>query len=240
MKQLMKAELIKLKRMKMTYVGYLSILFSAIVTSFQVMTVNTGSVTYANFTEMYLYNNALLFFPFAIALTGGFMIDREYVQDTQKNLLVIPVNWGNVICAKIILLFLMTLGFGLASAILSGIVCLVLRCPDLTLFLFLVKCLHFLILGVFINVGILPVILWFSKKGGTYVWGSLFAALLGISGVFVTSGKLVNWHPITFCFLFVCRSHTVITRWGIAQSCMAFTAYSLCSVCVFCFIYKKH
>ena len=134
---LIKAELKKIKRMRITYVGYISILLSAVITSIQTFTMSDGTVTFADFTDMYLYNNALLFYPFTIALIGGYIINREYVLDSLKNLLVIPVRWCDIVKAKVFILILLAVNFSLVSAILSGIICLVLKSPDLTIFLFL-------------------------------------------------------------------------------------------------------
>lgn len=239
MKLLVKAERVKLKRIKMTYVGYISIILGAFVTCIQVLTVNNMAVTYVGFTDMYIYNNALLFYPFAIALIGGYMINQEYVLDTQKNFLVIPVSLGDVIKAKMAVLFLMGLRLSMVSSILAGIVCLALKCPDMTVLSFLANCLSFILAGFFICVGILPVILWSSKAKGGYIWGSIFAALLGITGVFVVNGKLGNWHPATYCFSIV--SHNLVTKTGrgIAMSCIAFVMYSLLTLAVYRIIYKK-
>ena len=79
MNLLIKAEVKKIKRLKITSVGYISILLSALITYIQAFAMQDGAITFLNFTDMYLYNNAVLFFPFMIALLGGYMIDREYI-----------------------------------------------------------------------------------------------------------------------------------------------------------------
>ena len=225
---LIKAELKKIKRMRITYVGYISILLSAVITSIQTFTMSDGTVTFADFTDMYLYNNALLFYPFTIALIGGYIINREYVLDSLKNLLVIPVRWCDIVKAKVFILILLAVNFSLVSAILSGIICLVLKSPDLTIFLFFRTIFCFLILGISICVGILPIVLWFSKVRGKYIWGSILAALLG-----------VNWHPVTYCFTFVSSRLTVTAKYGIIMSCMAFIIYALLSFLIYLLIYKR-
>lgn len=236
---LIKAELKKIKRMRITYVGYISILLSAVITSIQTFTMSDGTVTFADFTDMYLYNNALLFYPFTIAWIGGYIINREYVLDSLKNLLVIPVRWCDIVKAKVFILILLAVNFSLVSAILSGIICLVLKSPDLTIFLFFRTIFCFLIFGISICVGILPIVLWFSKVRGKYIWGSILAALLGVTSVFVVNGKLVNWHPVTYCFTFVSSRLTVTAKYGIIMSCMAFIIYALLSFLIYLLIYKR-
>lgn len=235
---LMKAELKKIKRLRITYVGYISILLSALITYIQVFTMRDGAITFLGFTDMYLYNNAQLFFPFMLALLGGYLIDREYALDTRKNLLVIPVRWAHMVKAKIFVLMLLAVYFSLLAAVISGICGLILKCPDFTYLLFLKRGLSFLLSGICICVGILPMILWFSRKKGKYVWGSILSALLGVSGVFVVNGKLVNWHPITYCYSIISDGLTVSADWGIFMSVIAFGMYSLIAVLMYGLIYQ--
>lgn len=240
MNLLIKAELKKLKRLKITYVGYISILLSAIITYIQAFTMRDGTITFLNFTDMYLYNNAVLFFPFMLALLGGYIIDREYVLDTRKNLLVIPIEWCHMVKVKIFVLMLLTVYFSLIAALVSGIFGLLLKCPDFTCFLFLKKGTSFMVLGICVCVGILPIILWLSRKKGKYVWGSIASALLGITGVFVVNGKLVNWHPITYCFFIISDRHTSFTKGGAVKFFTAFMLYAVVSFLMYWLVYKRN
>lgn len=239
MKLLIKAELKKMKRLKITYVGYISILLSSLITYIQVFTMSGGTITFLNFTDMYLYNNALLFFPFMYALLGGSIIDREYALDTRKNLLVIPVKWHHMIKAKIFVLILLVVYFSFLSAVLAGIVGFVLECPDFTIFMFLKKGLSFFILGISICIGILPIILWFSRMRGKYIWGSIMSALLGITGVFVVNEKMVNWHPITYSFSIISLKFTDSLEYGVVMSFTAFIIYILVSFQMYWLIYWR-
>ena len=132
MNLLIKAEVKKIKRLKITSVGYISILLSALITYIQAFAMQDGAITFLNFTDMYLYNNAVLFFPFMIALLGGYMIDREYILDTRKNLLVIPLEWCHMVKAKIFVLMFLAVYFSFLAASVSGICGLILKCSDFT------------------------------------------------------------------------------------------------------------
>lgn len=96
MKKLYLAEICKIKRMKMTYVAYIGILFSMIISSVQLLG-RIQDATFEQLASMFTYNNVLLVLPFCLSLIGGYIIDREYTQNTQKNLFTIPVRWGRVI-----------------------------------------------------------------------------------------------------------------------------------------------
>ena len=236
---LIKTELKKMKRLKITYVGHISILLSALITCIQALTMSSGAVTFSDFTDMYLYNNALLFFPFMLALLGGYLIEREYALDTRKNLLVIPIKWPDMVKAKLFVLMFLTVYFSLSAASVSGLCGLLLGCPDLTFSSFFKKALSFLFSGVCICVGILPLILWFSRKKGTYLWGSVLSALLGITGVFAATGKFGNWHPVTYCFSIISDSLTVPTQQEMLSSAAAFAGYLLIAVLMYWGIYRE-
>lgn len=96
MKKLYLAEICKIKRMKMTYVAYIGILFSMIISSVQLLG-RVQDATFEQLASMFTYNNVLLVLPFCLSLIGGYIIDREYTQNTQKNLFTIPVRWSRVI-----------------------------------------------------------------------------------------------------------------------------------------------
>ena len=236
---LVTAELKKMKRLKMVSVGYISILLSALITCIQAFTMRDGAIAFLTFTDMYLYNNALLFFPFVLALLGGYMIDREYALETQKNLLVIPVKWSDMVKAKVFVLMLFAVYFSLLAAAVSGVCGLLLKCPDFTYYLLLKEGLSLLILGIGIYVGILPMILWFSRKKGKYVWGSILSALLGISGVFVINGKLAHWHPITYCLSIISDRLTASANGGIFLSVAAFGVYSFIAFLMYWLVYQE-
>lgn len=92
---------------------------------------------------------------------------------------------------------------------------------------------------VCVLVGTLPIILWFSKAKGKYLWGATLSLLLGVSGVFVANGRAVNWHPITYCFSFIQCDSIYTTVLKIPFSCLAIVLYLLLSVIIYVFMYRK-
>lgn len=71
MKKLYLAEICKIKRMKMTYVAYIGILFSMIISSVQLLG-RVQDATFEQLASMFTYNNVLLVLPFCLSLIGGF------------------------------------------------------------------------------------------------------------------------------------------------------------------------
>ena len=232
MKRLIRAEFKKLKRQKVVFVGYLSILFSFIITFAQQMRIKAGAPEWEGLAEMFFYNNAMLFLPFTVSLIGGYMIDQEYAKDTLKNLLVIPVRWQDAVKAKVAVLFLLTVRIALfETALLLAAGIMLKNCP--AVLIMAGECMKAFAYNICITLGILPVILWFGKSGGKYIWGSILSMLLGISGVFVVNGRAVNWHPVTVCFSFLSDVYGEKTAMGYLESGVAIFLYGLLCVLVY-------
>lgn len=232
MKRLIRAELKKLKRQKLVFVGYLSILFSFIITFAQQMQINAGAPEWGGFAEMFFYNNAMLFLPFTVSLIGGYMIDQEYAKDTLKNLLVIPVRWQDAVKAKVAVLFLLMIRIALFEMALLLAVGIMLRNYP-AVFILAGVCMKALAYNICITLGILPVILWFGQKGGQYIWGSMMSMLVGVSGVFVINGKAAYWHPVTLCFSFLSDIYGRKSAMGYMKSGTAIFLYGLLGVLVY-------
>ena len=69
MKKLYLAEICKIKRMKMTYVAYIGILFSMIVSSVQLLG-RTQDLIFEQLANMSIYNNVLLVLPFCLSFNS--------------------------------------------------------------------------------------------------------------------------------------------------------------------------
>ena len=232
MKRLIRGEFKKLKRQKMVFVGYLSILFSFIITFAQQMQIMVGAPAWEGFAEMFFYNNAMLFLPFTVSLIGGYMIDQEYARDTLKNLLVIPVRWQDAVKAKVAALFLLMIRIALFEMALLFVAGMMLRnCP--AVFIMAGVCMKALVYNICITLGILPVVLWFGKNGGKYIWGSILSMIIGVCGVFVVSGKEAYWHPVTLCFSFLSDVYGAKSAMGYMKSGVAIFLYGLLCVLVY-------
>ena len=216
----------------MVFVGYLSILFSFIITFAQQMQIHAGEPAWEGFAEMFFYNNAMLFLPFTISLIGGYLIDQEYARDTLKNLLVIPVRWQDAVKAKAAALFLLMVRIALFEmALLLAAGMMVGNCPAVLTMVGV--CLKALVYNICITLGILPVILWFGKNSGKYIWGSILSMLIGVCGVFVVNGKAANWHPVTLCFSFLSDIYGEKSAMSYMKSGVAIFLYGLLCVLVY-------
>lgn len=160
------------------------------------------------------------------------MIDQEYTRDTLKNLLVIPVRWQDAIKAKVAVLFLLMIRVALFEMVLLLSVGIMLRnCPAVLIMTGI--CMKALAYNICITLSILPVILWFGKNGGKYIWGSILSMLVGVSGVFVVNGRAAYWHPVTVCFSFLSDIYGDKSVTGYMKSGAAIVLYGLLCMLVY-------
>ena len=166
MKKLYLAEICKIKRMKMTYVAYIGILFSMIISSVQLLG-RVQDATFEQLASMFTYNNVLLVLPFCLSLIGGYIIDREYTQNTQKNLFTIPVRWSRVIKAKVLVAFSLSIWIGLFSNIVLILTGMVMNCSQIAITDIWKIVISNFISPVCVLVGTLPMV--FKSKGEVFV-----------------------------------------------------------------------
>ena len=191
--------------------------------------------------QLTMLNCLKLHLPICIAyrITYPYIIDREYTQNTQKNLFTIPVRWSRVIKAKVLVAFSLSIWIGLFSNIVLILTGMVMNCSQIAITDIWKIVISNFISPVCVLVGTLPIILWFSKAKGKYLWGATLSLLLGVSGVFVANGRAVNWHPITYCFSFIQCDSIYTTVLKIPFSCLAIVLYLLLSVIIYVFMYRK-
>ena len=105
------------------------------------------------------------------------------------------------------------------------------NCP--AVFIMAGVCMKALVYSICITLGILPVILWFGKNGGKYIWGSILSMLIGVCGVFVVNGRAAYWHPVTLCFSFVSDVYGEKSAMSYMKSGAAIFLYGLLCVLVY-------
>ena len=97
MLRIIKTEFYKLKRYYILWAGIALMLLSVLLTLFTSMA-NDGSVwDFAYLTEQVIKNNMSLIFPMCISLIAGYIISREHINDTLKNMLTVPVSFKKIL-----------------------------------------------------------------------------------------------------------------------------------------------
>lgn len=190
-------EIKKLKRLKINTVGLLCVVLSMAISCFQMLAMSNSERQFSVLEEATIWNNVTLLMPFTIALIGGYYINREFVDDTQKNILMIPIEWKMIIKAKIVLLFLFSALLGIAEWVMCIVVSIICGCKGINLETVLCSLVYMIFVHICIVIAVLPIILIASSKEGAYIWGALLSMILGLLVVFINNGKGVNFYPLT-------------------------------------------
>ena len=98
MGNIIKTEFLKLKRYSVIKAGIIMTVLSPLLSLFY-STANSGQTwTFDYFMQQVMISNCTLFFPIIIALIAGYIITREYTDDTMKNISTIATVYkGNII-----------------------------------------------------------------------------------------------------------------------------------------------
>lgn len=186
----------KLKRYSILWVGIVDVLFSALLAAFQ-QTGGNGTLAYESYTNSVIWNNFSLAFPFMIVLIGGYIINREYVDHTLKNMLTVPISFRKLLTGKVIVVGIVTAMYGffsfICTLILGMLFCHVNMLPALV-----VKSLFQLVgLGFCCYLAVLPIIIFFSQKQNGFLAGVGLAFVYGFCGIFIAGRSLTDYYPIT-------------------------------------------
>lgn len=147
-----------------------------------------------------IWNNAAIFMPVIFTLIGGYLINREYTDDTLKNILTVPVSFPKLLAGKLSAGGLLALILGWYSFVIAVIVGVFAGLHGMGL--------STLAKGFFqmggISLGtyfaILPIVSLCGKMPGLYMGGSVIAFILGYCSMFFKSGLLRNIYPFLASF----------------------------------------
>lgn len=96
----------KLKRYSIILIGMMGVACSPVISIVMqnIMTDDAKGVLNYAFPDLLnstIWNNMTIFFPMILALIGGYMINREYTDDTLKNILTVPLyTYGSPVFFK--------------------------------------------------------------------------------------------------------------------------------------------
>ncbi len=186
----------KLKRYSILWVGIVSVLFSALLAVFQQ---NSGNeiMQYESYANSVIWNNFSMAFPFMIVLIGGYIINREYVDHTLKNMLTVPVPFRKLLVGKVITVGLITALYGLFSFLCTFVIGAIFCHGNISPALVTKSFFQLVVLGLCCYLAVLPIILFFSKKQNGFLAGTGLAFVYGFCGIFIAGRALTDYYPIT-------------------------------------------
>lgn len=163
MLKMIACEFLKIKRYNVLWFAIFSVIFSTILAGYQ-----SGQYSsFEDYSNNVLWNNFSLFFPFTIVLIGGYLINREYTDNTLKNIVSVPISLKRFFFSKLCTTAILTIFFSLLSFICTVVVgIVVLHATKITLMIVLLSLIQMIILGICIFLSVSPLIILFTRKQG--------------------------------------------------------------------------
>ncbi len=197
MTEIVKTELMKLKRYSVVWIGLAAVLAVVLLARFMA-TANDGTVhTFSNFSSNVIWNNYSIMFPAAITLIAGYIIDRERTDDTLKNILTVPVSFKKLLAGKLLTAGLLSILLALVEFLFTAMVSFLSSYPGFNI----PEALHVLLQMIGMNLcvyaAVLPIIVLTAQRSGNFMPGVAFAFFYGFVGTFAAGHGLGEIYPIT-------------------------------------------
>lgn len=116
---LMKAELLKLRRCQIFLVGFTALALCPFVQYGSQLIISAKyrdpNFDFTALFENVVWGNTQIFLPVSLVMIGGWFIDRESAHDTLKNIMTIPVSMPKLLGVKLLLIGIMTVLLGIYS-----------------------------------------------------------------------------------------------------------------------------
>ena len=192
----------KLKRYSIILIGAIGVACSPIISIVMqnIMTDDAKSIlnyTFPDLLNSTIWNNMTIFFPMILALIGGYMMNREYTDDTLKNLLTVPVTFPKVMMGKMATLGVLAILLGLFNAFVTVIVGLISCQENMTFSVVLIGSLQIVAMALFTCIGEMPLIAFCGRKQDAFKGGAIAAFLLGYISIYLKNPLIRNLYPLS-------------------------------------------
>ena len=129
MAAIIKTEFQKIKRYQILLIGLIGMFCSPLLQFFSQMIVvpeaRDPHFDFAALIDATIWGNAQIFMPMMFTLIGGYLMNREYTDDTLKNILTIPLSFRKFLAGKLAAVGLLAILMGVYSLLATVIVGLV-------------------------------------------------------------------------------------------------------------------
>ena len=147
-----------------------------------------------------IWNNATIFMPIIFTLIGGYLINREYTDDTLKNILTIPISFPKLLIGKVAAIGLLSFVLGIYSFVITIIVGICAGLPGMNIVALISGLLYMAGISICIYIAVLPIIALCGRIPGLFMGGSIIAFVSGYCSMFFKSGLLRNIYPFLAAF----------------------------------------
>jgi len=195
---IIRTEFQKMKRYNILWIGIVATLFSVLLAVFQLMTSQGNELlTYEIYVNSVIWNNFSLAFPFALTLIGGYLINREYTDQTLKNILTVPISLRKLLIGKLFALAGINILLSLLSFLCAIVIGLVFYPIHMTLAVVIRLGVQLIMINMCCYIAVIPIIIYFGRKQNHFLTGAGIAFVYAFSGIFVAGRNLSDFYPIT-------------------------------------------
>ena len=204
---LLKSELLKLRRCQIILVGLVALALCPLVQYGSQLIVEAEyqnpNYNFSTLFENVVWGNAQIFLPISIVMIGGWLIDRESIHDTLKNIMTIPIPMPKLLGVKLLLVGMLAVLLGIYSVGVTLITGLTVGLPGLTVEVFFHGGTQIVLAALTTYLVCMPLILIFGQIRGAYLGGSILAFFLGYSMMFFKGGVLSSIYPFSAALILV-------------------------------------
>lgn len=198
---IIKTEFEKIKRYHILLIGIVGMFCSPLLQLFSqaVMTeeARRPNFDFAALVETTIWGNAQIFMPVIFTLIGGYLINREYTDDTLKHILTVPVSFRKFMAGKLAAVGILAIILGIYSLGVTVVVAVCANLSGINGLVLLKGLLQMIGLSVGIYIVVLPIITICSRKPGQFMGGAVAAFILGYCVLFFKEGLLRNIYPFS-------------------------------------------
>lgn len=197
--RIIQTEFKKLKRYNILLAGFIGMAFPSILSVFTQSVASAGPDPNFNFPALFdssIWNSVTIFMPIIFTLIGGYIINREYTDETLKSILPIPISFRKLIVGKLLTMGLLSLFFGLYSFLVTIVVGLINGLDGLNASVLLNSLTQTMGITACIYIAVLPIIVFTSNKEGMYLGGVILSFILGYSAMFIKDPFMKSLYPM--------------------------------------------
>ena len=177
----------KLKRYFIVWIGVSLMLLTVLLTLFTTMADDGMVWDYQFLFEQVVKHFVTMIFPMCITLISGYMISREYTDDTLKNIETLPISFRKLLAGKLIVSAILSLFLGIVCFVFTVIANFIMGYDGFALIPALTGLVQMALLGFFLYLTMLPIIVLTSRYKGSFLVGVIVAFVYG----FIRTKKMV-------------------------------------------------
>lgn len=200
MVRMIKAELYKLKRFHILIIGFIGMTLPAILSIVTQKVIRSEAriqnFDFSDLINSTIWNQSTIFMPVIFTLIGGYLINREYTDDTLKNIIPVPISFRYLLFAKLITMGILSALFGLYSYGITLIVGLSESLLGLNFKVISVGLFQMMAISILVYIAVLPIIAFTARKPDAFMGGVIIAFLYGYSSMFVKEHTMRSLYPI--------------------------------------------